>query len=246
MLRTADEELTIDELAGRAGVTVRTVRFYASRGLLPPPRLRGRLGLYGGDHLARLDLIRELQALGFTLTAIEQHLERIPHDAPPEELALQRALVAPWTSDQAEVLDRAELEKRSGRALDEQQVEQLLAIGIVERVDGATERLRVASAPMLGVGLQILDLDLPTNMLTQAKQIVEGHTNQMAGELRELFAANVLRPYVERGRPEQERERVREMTDRIRPLTIQVLVNGFQRAVNDVIRNHVHSPPSPD
>ncbi|WP_243792321.1 MerR family transcriptional regulator [Saccharopolyspora gloriosae] len=83
MLRTADEELTIDELAARAGVTVRTVRFYASRGLLPPPRLRGRLGLYGGDHLARLDLIRELQALGFTLSAIERHLERIPDDATP-------------------------------------------------------------------------------------------------------------------------------------------------------------------
>ncbi|SDK63311.1 DNA-binding transcriptional regulator, MerR family [Actinopolyspora mzabensis] len=244
MLRTADEELTIDELAARAGVTVRTVRFYASRGLLPPPRLRGRVGLYGADHLARLDLIRELQNLGFTLTAIEGHLERIPEDAPPEELALQRALLAPWTSDQAEEIGREELDRRAGRALSDEEIEQLLTLGILERItDGTREndegRLRLTSSSMLNVGLQITELRLPQEMLLQAKHIVEQHTSQMASELRELFAANVLRPYVERGRPESERERVRTTADQLRPLTIQMLVNGFQRAVNDVIRNHV-------
>ncbi|GAB3277239.1 MerR family transcriptional regulator [Parasphingorhabdus pacifica] len=239
MLRTADEELTIDELAARAGVTVRTVRFYASRGLLPPPRLRGRLGLYGGDHLARLDLIRELQTLGFTLSAIERHLERIPEDATPDDLALHRALLAPWTTDQPEVLDRNELNQRAGRLLDDDLVDRLIKIGILDRPDDDPERVRLPSTAMLDVGLQILDLDLPLEMLVQAKSLVEQHTSQIAVELRELFAANVLRPYVERGRPEEERERVREVTDQLRPLTIQVLVNGFQRAVNDVIRDHV-------
>ena len=239
MLRTADEELTIDELAARAGVTVRTVRFYSSRGLLPPPKLRGRLGLYGGDHLARLDLIRELQALGFTLSAIERHLERLPADASPDELALQRALIAPWTTDQSEELTRNELNQRAGRHLDDERIEQLEALGLLERGDDGTVRL--PNAAMLGVGLQILDLDLPLEMLIQAKEIVQQHTSQIAVELRELFAANVLRPYVERGRPEQERERVREVSDQLRPLTIQVLVHGFQNAVNDVIRDHVGS-----
>lgn len=239
MLRTADEELTVDELAARAGVTVRTVRFYSSRGLLPPPRLRGRLGLYGGEHLARLDLIREMQTLGFTLSAIERHLEQIPDTASPEELALQRALLAPWTSDQSEELDRHELNQRAGRHLDDKLIEQLVEIGVLERIDGDPDRMRLPSTSMLGVGLQILDLDLPMEMLVEAKQIVEEHTAQIAAELRELFAANVIRPYVERGRPDEERERVRSTTDRMRPLTIQVLVNGFQRAVNNVIRDHV-------
>lgn len=238
MLPTADEELTIDELAARAGVTVRTVRFYSSRGLLPPPRLRGRLGLYGRDHLARLELIRELQGLGFTLSAIERHLERIPADASPEELALQRALIAPWTEDRSEDIDRAELDRRAGQHLDDDRVEKLVALGILQRLPDS-DRLRLPSPAMLGVGLQILALDLPLDMLLEAKNIVSQHTAQIAVELRELFAANVLRPYVERGRPEQERERVRRMADRLRPLTIQVLVNGFQQAVNEVIRSHV-------
>ncbi len=239
MLRTADEELTIDELANRAGVTARTVRFYSARGLLPPPRLRGRLGLYGGDHLARLDLIRELQTLGFTLSAIERHLSRVSDDATPEDLALHRALLAPWTSDQSEDLTRHELDQRAGRHLEDELVERLVALGILEWIDGEPDRVRLPSAAMLGVGLQILDLDLPLDMLVRSKDIVEQHTSQIAVELRELFAANVLRPYVERGRPEDERDRVRAVTDQLRPLTIQVLVNGFQRAVNEVIRDHV-------
>lgn len=238
MLRTADAELTIDELAQRAGITVRTVRFYASRGLLPPPRLRGRLGVYGADHLARLDLVRDLQALGFTLSAIERHLERIPADAGPDELALHRALIAPWTDEHSEDLDRHELDRRCGRHLDDDRIDQLVELGVLARLPD-DERLRLPNPAMLGFGLQILDLGLPLDMLVRAKEIVDSHTTQIATELRELFVANVLRPYVEAGRPEQERERVREVTDQLRPLTIQVLVNGFQQAVNGVIRDHV-------
>lgn len=237
MIRAADEEFTVDELAARAEVTVRTVRFYASRGLLPPPRLQGRTGLYGKDHLARLDLIRELQDLGFTLSAIEHHLQRIPDDATTEDLALHRALLTPWTHERGEDLDRAALDERAGRELDDELVDQLVALGIVERLDDGNYRL--TSSAMLDVGLRILDLELPLEMLVHAKGIVDQHTAEIAGELRELFAAQVLRPYVERGRPEDERERVRAVTDQLRPLTIQVLVNGFQRAVNDVIRDHV-------
>lgn len=237
MIRAADEEFTVDELAARAEVTVRTVRFYASRGLLPPPRLQGRTGLYGKDHLARLDLIRELQDLGFTLSAIEHHLQRIPDDATTEDLALHRALLTPWTHERGEELDRAALDERAGRELDDELVDQLVALGIVERLDDGNYRL--TSSAMLDVGLRILDLELPLEMLVHAKGIVDQHTAEIAGELRELFAAQVLRPYVERGRPEDERERVRAVTDQLRPLTIQVLVNGFQRAVNDVIRDHV-------
>lgn len=55
-------DLTVDELAARAGVTVRTIRFYSTRGLLPPPEIGPRrVGRYGPDHLSRLALIEELQ-----------------------------------------------------------------------------------------------------------------------------------------------------------------------------------------
>jgi len=60
----------IDELAQRAGLTVDTIRYYSREGLLLPPAKHGRNRLYGPEHLARLDRIRELQARRFSLAAI--------------------------------------------------------------------------------------------------------------------------------------------------------------------------------
>ena len=52
------DELTIDELAARVGMTVRNIRAHQSRGLVPPPRLVGRTGFYGAEHVRRLETIR--------------------------------------------------------------------------------------------------------------------------------------------------------------------------------------------
>ncbi len=52
-----DEAWTVDELARRAGVPVRTIREYQTVGVLHPPRRAGRIGLYGRGHLERLHLI---------------------------------------------------------------------------------------------------------------------------------------------------------------------------------------------
>jgi hypothetical protein len=42
-----DGDLTIDELAQRTGMTVRNIRAHQSRGLLPPPEVRGARGTTG-------------------------------------------------------------------------------------------------------------------------------------------------------------------------------------------------------
>src|SRR5436305_3093000 len=74
---TRDEaaDLTIDKLARRTGMTVRNLRAHQSRGLLPPPALRGRTGYYGAEHVERIELIKELQAEGFNLEGIRRLLD---------------------------------------------------------------------------------------------------------------------------------------------------------------------------
>src|SRR5438128_11251350 len=53
--------MRIDELAQRAAVPTRTIRYYTQQGLLPSPTLRGRVGHYDERHVDRLRLIKELQ-----------------------------------------------------------------------------------------------------------------------------------------------------------------------------------------
>jgi len=68
---TANEpDLTVDELARRAGTTTRNVRAFQTLGLLPHPRLRGRTGLYDREHLDRLEAVLRLQRTGFSLAAL--------------------------------------------------------------------------------------------------------------------------------------------------------------------------------
>ena len=63
-------DLTVEQLAAEVGMTVRNIRNHHTRGLLPPPEVRARVGYYNAEHVARLRLILDLQADGFNLTAI--------------------------------------------------------------------------------------------------------------------------------------------------------------------------------
>lgn len=65
-----DLELTVDGLAQRANVPVRTIREYQTLGLLPSPERRGRVGIYRRTHLVRLELIARLQQRGYSLAGI--------------------------------------------------------------------------------------------------------------------------------------------------------------------------------
>ena len=105
-------DLTIDELAQRTGMTVRNVRAHQSRGLLPPPAVRGRTGFYGPEHVARIELIRELQADGFNLELIRRLLDSAGSSA--AALRFTRALRAPFGDEAPEVVTVEELTKRWG------------------------------------------------------------------------------------------------------------------------------------
>jgi len=230
-------QLTIDQLAERTGVTVRTIRFWAGRGLLPPPVLRGRTGLYGPDHVARLELVSELSALGFTLNAIEGHLGRLPDSAGAAELALQRALLTPWVPEQIEEIERTELDRRAGRALTDADVDALHGLGVIDVVGG--DRVRLHGSGTLGEGLAVLDSGLPWDVWRRAHEIIEQHTTALAEDLMKMFQDEVLQPYRDRGRPADERTRLAEAFSQLKPITVRGVVTAFGRAVNRTIRERI-------
>jgi DNA-binding transcriptional MerR regulator len=80
----SDERYSIGELAERAGVSRRTVRFYVQRGLLPTPLGRGRGEHYDATHLAAVLRIRALQLAGASLDDIRSRLSPDPALTPAD------------------------------------------------------------------------------------------------------------------------------------------------------------------
>jgi len=62
----------VDQLAATCDVSVDTVRYYQSRGLVPQPEREGRVAWYGPAHAERIRQIRSLQKKGLTLAAVER------------------------------------------------------------------------------------------------------------------------------------------------------------------------------
>jgi DNA-binding transcriptional MerR regulator len=130
-------ELTIDELARRADLPARTIREYQTIGLLPPPRRRGRVGVYGESHRSRLDLIGRLQQRGYSLAGIRDLLLawRDGDDLGevlglrPDQLVHVEEPGAPATIEQLEQLLPG---------LVPQRLSELLATGVVELCGDAT------------------------------------------------------------------------------------------------------------
>ena len=65
-----EREYSIDELARASGTTSRNIRAYQEKGILPPPKLRGRKGIYSNAHYSRLRLVSDLLERGYTLSTI--------------------------------------------------------------------------------------------------------------------------------------------------------------------------------
>ncbi|MFH8448227.1 MerR family transcriptional regulator [Streptomyces fungicidicus] len=230
MTTETEQPLTIDELAARAGVTVRTVRFYGTRGLLPPPVIGPRrVGHYGEEHLARLELIEELQSRGMTLAAIERYLGQLPPGLSARDLAIQRAVVASWAPGAVEAVSRRELERRAGRALDEEDLERLAAMGVVERAGGSSpdgEDFRV-DAGLLRLGVELLDMPLSHETLLAARTALVEHSRAAAHDLSRLLRDAVA---------EREARDVRSLSARMHPLVVQALLTTFQRSLREELR----------
>ncbi|MDO0938224.1 MerR family transcriptional regulator [Streptomyces sp. DG2A-72] len=220
----AEPTLTIDELAARAGVTVRTVRFYSTKGLLPPPVIGPRrVGHYGQEHLARLALIEELQTQGMTLAAIDRYLRQLPPDLSAHDLAIHRAVVASWAPDSVETVTREELQRRAGRTLSDQDVERLGAMNVVAHEDGA---FRVDSG-LLRLGVELLDVPLSQETIMAARTALIEHSRAAAHELSRLLREAVA---------ERAAEDVKSLSAHMHPLVVQALLTTFQRSLREELR----------
>jgi len=222
------DEYTIDQLARASGVTVRNIRAHQSRGLLPSPEVRGRTGFYNQEHVARLQLINEMQADGFNLNAIKRILNGMPPGSAGQVLGLERALRTPWGEEEPEIMEASELVGLVGGA-DDATARKAIRLGILVPLgDG---RYEVPSPSLLRAGADLNDLgiDVPTRLAVQEQ--VRRHTEGVANAFVRLFLDKVWKPFNDAGRPEADWPRVHEALNRMRPMATQALVATFHQVM---------------
>ena len=109
---------------------------------------------------------------------IERTLAGAPPAASSATLALHRALLAPWLPPEREVTTGAELAARAGVAEDAEVIDQLVGLGLVERLDRG--RRRVLDPAVLMAGLQVVGLGVPPAALIAARAQVDEHVRAIA------------------------------------------------------------------
>jgi DNA-binding transcriptional MerR regulator len=215
--------MTIDELAHRVGMTVRNVRAHQSRGLLSAPRLKGRTGFYDEEHVARLELIKDLQAEGLNLEAIRVILDRTPGSSVTEILGFTRAVAEPFTDEQPEIHDANELAERWGDMTPEL-VERIVRLGLLRPV--GDDKIEVVSPRLENAAREIRALGVPATAAVEVVTEVRRHAEAIAKAYVKLFIRHVLRPAQEQGGQERWPE-LQESLARIRPLAAEALVGVF-------------------
>jgi DNA-binding transcriptional MerR regulator len=230
---TEDTQLTIDELARRAGMTVRNVRAHQSRGLLPPPEIRGRTGYYGADHVDRLELIKDLQAEGFSLDVIGRILDRSPGTTAAEVLSFTRAVAEPFGDEQPEVVTQDDLLAHWGDQLTPKLAERAQKLGFVRAVgDG---RFEILSPRLQAASEELGRLGIPLETAVDITANVKRHAQAVADDYVKLFLDKVWRPFEEAGEPESRWPEVQESLERLRPLAVESLVAIFQIVMTQTV-----------
>jgi DNA-binding transcriptional MerR regulator len=119
----------IDELAYLSGIPSRTIRFYNTQGLLPPPLMRGRVALYDQEHLLVLRIIKDLkEQQHLSLEIIKQLLEIRAREGDVQmNLALKQRLLRPV--GQEVPLARDEFLRQTGASLE--RIDELVEQGLL-------------------------------------------------------------------------------------------------------------------
>jgi DNA-binding transcriptional MerR regulator len=182
----------VEQLAAACDVSVDTVRYYQSRGLLPQPDREGRVAWYGDVHAERIDRIRDLQRKGLTLVAIGRVLRGELGDA-DTDLA---AAVAEARGDVVEaqrVLSLDDFAATSGVPASLIQAVEREGIRIGRRVDGEM-RYSVSDTELVRTALRLLEFGLPLGDLLKLASDADGALRGLAERAVDLFDRHVRRP----------------------------------------------------
>ncbi|MER7109138.1 MerR family transcriptional regulator [Streptomyces sp. NPDC000229] len=241
-------EYRIEDLAHHSGTTVRTIRAYQDRGLLPKPERRGRSNVYGDTHLARLRQIADLLERGYTLASIKELLEA--WDAGRGlggVLGLVAEVHGPWTDEEADRITRAELDATFGGTPDERAVEEAVELGVLERIPGREDEFLVPSPQELAVAAELYAAGVPLLAISGHLRELRVQVEHIANRFLEFTMEHVFARYLDHRPPtDADASEAATMVRRLRPLAQQTVDAELARAMRMFATRHLQQHLSPE
>jgi DNA-binding transcriptional MerR regulator len=226
----------IDDGARRASTTVRNVRAYQDRGLLPPPRRAGRVGLYSASHLARLQLIGELLTRGYTLANIAELVVGWERGQDLSELlGLEAVLFGPWSDDRPATVAAVDLEALLGRMPTAGQLRLAVEVGLLEP-DG--DRYRIPNARMLDAASVLVRAGVPIEAVFAAGASVAAAVDAIAAGFVALVVDHVVEPLGETFGPDDV-HKLAELVRQMQPLAKVIVDTELARSMERRIQAEV-------
>ncbi|WAX81964.1 MerR family transcriptional regulator [Streptomyces sp. KMM 9044] len=184
----------MEELARLAGITVRTLRFYRERKLMPPPRREGRIAWYDDHHLTRLRTITALLERGHTLNGIAELAEAFDHGRDVGELL---GMDTP-TEETPVRLTPEELADCFAGDVTPENLAAAMDLGYLGTDGGEIVHI---SRRLLDVSSALVREGIPLAEVLRAGREVRTHTEAMAGLFAELIVRHAPEEAVQRLRP---------------------------------------------
>lgn len=225
-------EYRINELADVSSVSVRNIRVYQDRGLLPPPKIKGRTGWYSAEHLSRLKMISQMLERGYTFATISELLMAARYGLKVEHvLEAEPRRDGRWKNfKRMATITISELRKGLGATDNNIALGQRLGLLVKEGAGYAVTNPEVLAGAEVLVKAGI-DLDVLLNRWERVQDDL--------ADIAASFVSIVTDKYLVEGAPfemdESEVIRLAELVQTVRPMAHDIVEVAFSKAMDSEI-----------
>lgn len=231
----SQKEFTIDELAREASSTVRNVRAYQDRGLLPPPEKRGRTGIYTDVHLARLKIIGALLERGFTINNIRDLLDAWQEGRDLNDILGLEVAMTTWRNPEIPTyIDYEELIADFGEEITTDVMTKAVKLGYIIP-EGM--RLRIPYPRIYHAGKELVEAGIPLGALLTHVQLIRDDVDKLAERFIDMIVQYLVdEKYGDKALPKGEDvPALANFIVRLRPLAEAVVTTELGRVLEKSI-----------
>lgn len=183
-----DESFTIEVLARRTGMTVRALRSWNSKGLLPSAEIRGRTGYYHDEHVRRVERVRALIGEGYNLGVIAKMLAAADDEESVVAFA-QAVVTSHGDRDEQMVVSAAEITAPWEDEVPDGFIADLVALGLLEPVGDST--YEVASPRLFRITERLAAEGIPAAAVLDVTRELSSESDRIATAYLDLFIGHV-------------------------------------------------------